>query len=243
MSQEQDLTGQTPVALHVAGTDLSNTDAEQVHGERAVAWLRAVLLAGWAAIAVTALTVGQFSTSLADLKAAVAAGQVREVTSLGAMEPGVTGYGVQEVTWRQDWWTRRTEVRVLTPGEQPPTSDLPVVGRDVLPQLRQLNPDLVVREGQWSQSSSSIWGVRMPPWVGLTWLLLALTTLGLVMSGPQPWRASRWAWFWLGWLPGGQVAFLVLSGPTPPLTRPGPRAWRLTGGWAFLALLVITAAT
>lgn len=42
------------------------------------------------------------------------------------------------------------------------------------------------------------------------------------------------AWFWLFTIPGGAVAFLVLSGPSWPL--PAPRAGHhgLTGGFASL---------
>jgi len=231
---------------HTALTDPTPTPAASPRTTQqrvaiVVGWMRAALMVGWALIAVTALSVGQFSTSLADLEASVASGRVQEVTSAGGLGSGETGWSVQEVIWRQDGLWRRTEVRVVSPGTQAPTSDLPVVVRDVVPQLRQLSPDLVVRSGTWPQVSSSLWGVQMPPWVGLTWLAMALTTLLLMVSGPVPWRATRWAWFWVGWLPGGQLAFLVLSGPAPLVPRPRSRSWRLTGGWAFLALILLKA--
>lgn len=81
----------------------------------------------------------------------------------------------------------------------------------------------------------------LPPRSSPTWqLVLALGTLvgvvALVLGGPEPRFATRWAWFWLclhAWPVA--LAHLLLE-PTPawdrrPVVGP-PR--RLTGGWAFL---------
>ena len=62
----------------------------------------------------------------------------------------------------------------------------------------------------------------------------ALAGLWLLVAGPQPWRATRWSWFWLAAVPGGPVAFLLLSGPTPGVRPPRPERPRLTGGKALL---------
>ena len=77
--------------------------------------------------------------------------------------------------------------------------------------------------------------------LGMSALLLFLAGFALLVAGPHPWRATRWAWFWLLLPPVGVVVYLVLSGPTPGV--PGPRnpQWRLTGGWAFLLSLPLTA--
>jgi hypothetical protein len=80
--------------------------------------------------------------------------------------------------------------------------------------------------------SGVIWG-----WFGIA----VLTTIGLLIAGPQPRRATKWAWFWLAvsitplWL-----VFLVLE-PVPMWSdQPRPVARRrLTGGWAFLLSLVL----
>lgn len=68
-----------------------------------------------------------------------------------------------------------------------------------------------------------------------------LATLWLLVNGPQPWRATRWAWFWLAAPPLGLLAFLLLSGPTPGLGITRPATKRLTGGKAFLLALLLSA--
>jgi hypothetical protein len=68
---------------------------------------------------------------------------------------------------------------------------------------------------------------------------LFLAWLAFLVGGPQPWRATRWAWFWLGFPPVGVLAHLLLSGPTPGLPAPRRPDRRLTGGWAFLIYLVV----
>lgn len=84
------------------------------------------------------------------------------------------------------------------------------------------------------------WGV---PWqvaaLGMaTWLGVLL----LIVGGPEPWRATRWAWGWVWVLSGpvGSFAFLLLGGPLG-LLRPHPGHRRLTGGLAFLLASVLFA--
>ena len=62
-----------------------------------------------------------------------------------------------------------------------------------------------------------------------------LAVLLLIVGGPEPWRATRWAWGWVVLLAGplGSVAYLLLGGPLA-LLRPHAGHRRLTGGWAFL---------
>jgi hypothetical protein len=84
------------------------------------------------------------------------------------------------------------------------------------------------------------WGV---PWeVAILGMVSWMAALLLVVGGPEPWRATRWAWGW-AWLltgPLGSVAYLLLGGPTGFL-RPQPGHRRLTGGWAFLLAWVLFA--
>jgi hypothetical protein len=65
----------------------------------------------------------------------------------------------------------------------------------------------------------------------------------LPAAGPEPWRATRWAWLWAVLLaaPVGTLAFALLSGPTPLVPAPRNRARRLTGGWALVILTVFVA--
>jgi hypothetical protein len=69
---------------------------------------------------------------------------------------------------------------------------------------------------------------------------VALSAFVLLVVGPQPWRATRWAWFWLLWTapPLGILAFLLLGGSTR-LWPPARAEARLTGGWAFLLTILL----
>lgn len=80
-------------------------------------------------------------------------------------------------------------------------------------------------------------------------LLLVLVLIG----GPQPRRATKWAWFWLMLVPGGvtQLAWVALEAPwssranrrpEPLPHRDQPGDTRLTGGWAFLLCLPVSIA-
>lgn len=74
---------------------------------------------------------------------------------------------------------------------------------------------------------------------GIRWELGGIAWLGgllLLVGGPQPRLATRWAWFWLALhVPPAMLAFVLLE-PVPwGRRRPAPpAARRLTGGWAFL---------
>lgn len=63
----------------------------------------------------------------------------------------------------------------------------------------------------------------------------------LIVAGPQPRLATRWAWFWLslplslGWAVFALVEPAMLVTGRPLLTR----ATRLTGGPAFLIAIVL----
>lgn len=96
------------------------------------------------------------------------------------------------------------------------------------------------------------------PWV----VLLGLLAVGLcwvtLITSPQPWLATKWAWFWLlAAMPVLWIAFLALE-PRPLRTslrlaaagrgvpgRPrvllGGREQRLTAGWALLIAWVASA--
>jgi hypothetical protein len=84
------------------------------------------------------------------------------------------------------------------------------------------------------------YGVAVPGWVALLGLAAWFGSWLLIIGGPQPWRATRWAWAWLASIgaPVGLLAFLLLGGPLG-VGRPRNPARRLTGGWAFLLALVV----
>jgi hypothetical protein len=67
--------------------------------------------------------------------------------------------------------------------------------------------------------------------------------VAFLINGPEPWRATRWAWFWTIANPLGVIgclAFLLLSGPIPMLPASKIDARRLHGGWAFIIVMAAT---
>ena len=77
-------------------------------------------------------------------------------------------------------------------------------------------------------------------WAGLLGLVALLGTLGHLVGGPPPARATKWGWFWIIWAvpPLGLVAYLLLAEPMRPLPIPPKDGARLTGGWSFLGALL-----
>ncbi len=201
--------------------------------------VRFVTALAWLLLAAAVLLTGERSTTLDSL---LAAGDVGEVRVSGpGLPPGARGYAVEQVRWREgavryvaeivEANPRRAGLRARTEADQ-----RPVVTTDAVAYLDERTEGVrVVRDGSRT-FSGELGPWLVPDWVrGSALLLLAATGL-LLLGGPRPWRATRWAWFWLmlGAAPIGVPAFLVLSGPVPGLRRPRPGAVLLTGGWAFL---------
>ncbi|MCZ2818374.1 hypothetical protein [Modestobacter sp. VKM Ac-2984] len=201
--------------------------------------LRVALALGWVVVALATVLVGQRPASLEDLRAAVDGGWVQELQVSEGLEPDATGYAVQTAVWQSGLITRRTEVWEASPGAQPPGGSRPVVIGDLADQLRTVEPGLRVEALAEPLSSSEFLGWRTPMWVGTLLLVTWLAGMFLLVGGPVPERATRWAWFWLTWTPLGTPAFLLLSGPFPGVPAPRPGARRLTGGWAFLLSCVL----
>lgn len=198
------------------------------------------LVAGNVLLLVVAVLFGARAGSWSGLEAAVASGRVTGVAVAGGLDG--SGSSVQEVTWREGLLQRRVQVLVSPPGSQS-TSTLVQVPQDAGRVLAELGPGLVVeRDHRDTSGSASFWGWAMPFPAAVTVALLLgwACWLGLLVHGPAPWRATRWAWFWLSWVPGGVVAFFLLAGPTPGVRPPRRAARRLTGGWAFLLSLLLT---
>ncbi|QOR69839.1 hypothetical protein IM660_14415 [Ruania alkalisoli] len=92
----------------------------------------------------------------------------------------------------------------------------------------------------------------MGGWSTLPALFAGAGILIVLATGPQPWFATRWAWFWLGAaIPVLWLAFLLFE-PRPlwhsarlasaerePVPNPEDQDRRLTGGWAFLIAGVV----
>ncbi|MCZ2810296.1 hypothetical protein O2W15_02505 [Modestobacter sp. VKM Ac-2979] len=204
--------------------------------------LRVALVLGCVVVALATVLVGQRPASLEDLRAAVDAGRVEEVRVSEGLGPRATGSAVQTAVWRSGLVTRRTEVWQVSPSAQPHEGSRPVVTGDLADQLRTVEPGLRVGPLAESSSSSELLGWRAPVWVGALLFVIWLAALFLLVGGPVPERATRWAWFWLCWIPLGTPVFLVLSGPFPGVPAPRPGARRLTGGWAFLLSWLVVGA-
>lgn len=69
----------------------------------------------------------------------------------------------------------------------------------------------------------------------------SLAALCLIIVGPQPQLATKWAWFWLslplslGWAVFALIEPVMLTTGRPVMAR----ATRLTGGPAFLIAIVV----
>lgn len=212
--------------------------------------LAALVLAGYAG----ALLLHRTPASLAALYRDVAAGRTHAVTVVGEPLPSTaTGSSAVELTWRtglRRWSLHlRTERFLARDGGTTTTADSPreeVTGDDLRSELRRRQPSLDVAQREpASGPSATAYGVdyHVPAVVLLLVLAAGVAGLALLTSGPTPWRATRWAWFWVIVLaPGGELAFLLLSGPTPGLPRPTGTRRLLTGGWALLSAGLLGAA-
>jgi hypothetical protein len=165
--------------------------------------------------------------------------------------PAMRGFAVVEVHWRSGSFAYSTEVveaRPVEAGRRAGARDgvTGVVGGDLGERLRRLQPGLrVERVDHQSGPSTHVLGRELTGWMAWVLIVVFLSTLVLLVLGPEPWRATRWAWFWLltsAAAPLAAVAYLVLAGPTSLVRPPREGNRRLTGGWAFLIASVVTTA-
>jgi len=185
--------------------------------------LRWCLVVAWLLVAAGALAFGEQASSRGTLDEGLRSGRVEEVR--------VTGH---EVHWRDGMVRRWYEVRQVRDGASLPGGDLRTGNGKLAAELAQAYPDVRVVRVERASSRTWLGDWRVPGWVAPLVLVATVPAFFLLVKGPQPWRATRWAWFWLLSTPVGMVAFLLLSGPTAPLPAPHDPRRRLTGGWAFL---------
>ena len=204
-----------------------------------------VLVAGCLVLLGVVALAGERTTSYDDLTSAVAGGRVDEVHVVGRTAEVGDPFALVEVHWRSGPIGRVTEVTETTNRSEADESGLgapTVVGR-VDDRLVELNPSLRVTREDDLNSYAELKSWRVPSWAGIVGVVVGLSALVLLVVGPRPWRATRWAWFWLLSTapPLGVLAFLLLGGSTRvwPPTRPEAR---LTGGWALLLAIVVGAA-
>lgn len=209
--------------------------------------LRRGLVAGWVLLSAFALVLGEHHSSWSRLQYDVAAGDVHVVRMAGDLSRGGTGFAVVELHWRRGPVRYETEVIEARPrrqdlSEADDSGVTAVLGESATAQLQRIRPTLQIQHVARLSSSVFLLGRRVPGWAGMAGLALALLSLGLLVAGPDPWRATRWGWFWLIGVapPVGMLAFLALSGPTPLVPAPPPGARKLRGGWAFVLGVVLT---
>jgi hypothetical protein len=107
--------------------------------------------------------------------------------------------------------------------------------------LIELQPGLKVSHGHGSPAyHNKLLGFATEWPYGNAKIFLWLVGLVVLVAGPQPWRGTRWAWFWWITNPIGVAAFLLLAGPLVRRTQPGNVDRRVTGGWSFLLAIAPT---
>jgi hypothetical protein len=209
--------------------------------------VRLGLLACWALTLAGVLLLGEHVVPLTRLDAAVSSGRVSEVHVSPGLSRGSTGYLLQTARWREGTHRYAVTVRAVAGPGRPAGGSSAVVHRDLAGRLRaesRPGADLrVLRDREQGVAPTEMLGRFVPGWVEWVRLTLYLGALALLVQGPEPWRARRWAWFWLMSLFGlqtlGVLAFLALSGPTPLVAHPRPGRRRFRSGWAFLVALAL----
>lgn len=212
--------------------------------------VRHILVMGWLLLIVAAPLVGERTASWDDVRSLVAAGEVGSVRLSGELPVDATGYGVVEVHWRHGPLRYMAQVlqvhgRGWTPEEEATTKDdhdvSAVLHASPSSRLAALQPGLRVTRDERLSAGGRLLGWHVPNAVAIPAFLLFVAGLVVLIAGPQPWRATRWAWFWLLLPPLGCLLFLTLSGPTVGVPAPRDPDRRLTGGWAFLLSLPLMA--
>lgn len=205
---------------------------------------RWVLVAGWLVLVVVTLLVGERESSLSALEDAVSSGEVRDVEVSRGLAAEGRGFATVHVRWDRGPITYAVDVIEARPLRAAPSrgqrgEDVRVV-EDLETYLLDLQPDLEIVPFEWRGPASTVLGWGLPGWTGLLHGLVVLATLVSLTSSPQPWRATRWGWFWLLALvpPLGVPAYLLLAGPTPPVPAPRRPDRRLSGGSSFALALV-----
>lgn len=217
---------------------------DEWHGAaRRIGW---ALFAAWFALGAAALFFGESRATYAELERDVASGAVTEVQVTRGLGREARGFAVVEVHWHKGWFGHTTQVVEANPidrgGRQVGGSDVTArVSPTTTDRLREIEPGLDVSRTSRGRFGGEVFGRSAPDWVVFATFLVWLSTITYLIAAPRPWRATKWAWFWLlGILPPlGPLAFLAIGGPTRVLGPPAPGSRRLTGGWAFLIALVL----
>lgn len=230
----------------VASPPIVSADRRPTRGTRDRVWdkIRWLLVAAWLVLLVALPFVSERVAQWSDIQRLVSRGDVSSVTISGELpaEAGLTGMSHVQVRWSHDGLNYAAEViQVREPGDAHLVAQARSHGynaRTVRPSADLIALDPALRISHDNRMSTlegnRLLGFHVPIALAFAAFGLWLVGLGMLISGPDPWRATRWAWFWVLSSPVGVAAFLLLSGPTRPIPAPKAGGRRLTGGWAFL---------
>lgn len=202
----------------------------------------------WLVTAVSVGIAGERRSDLGNLESAIASGSVTRVEIVGlGKDLDRRGRTTVTLKWHGTVLSRFAEVTVDNRLNPRGSGDGARIVGDPATYLTSMAPGHVRDDAPGFEVTYSDFtgyqewrGWRGPGWVATLGLVAWFGTFLLAGSGPEPWRATRWAWMWLTLLGGpiGCVAYLLLGGPLG-LVRPADLKRRLTGGWAFLLAMVL----
>lgn len=225
-------------AIHPVKTD--RHEPAQSPLARWQAW-RWVSLALCAATLVVLGLFGQRETDWSDFRDQLASGSVSSVVAQGAatddqLSTDASGYSTVRLVYRDGLVRRFTEVRQYYGADAAGRGGDDSIQGSVASALAEIHLGVEVTYADFPNGTSSVGKYHLES--AYAWPLLALApllTLFVIITGPEPRFATKWAWFWLmtGWAaPVAAIAYLLLADGHVPGRR------RLHGGWAFIIAMV-----
>lgn len=216
---------------------LAGVTASWGRSARVARWALVVLWLVWGFVLVLA---GERESTLVALETDIASGEVTEVQVSDGLSEEARGYATVRLRWDRGLVTYTASAIEARPlGAAPPRGQRGLATRvlaDVEDHLRSLDGDLALTRSSGNDPATTVLGWALPGWAGLLHGVVVLATLFSIVAAPQPWRMSRWGWFWLVALvpPLGVPAYLLLSGPLAPVPSPRRPERRLRGSDGFL---------